>query len=198
MAKRVLEGAEEVEVADRRALRDWLAAHRGRARGVWLVTGKRASGAYVPYEEIVRECLAWGWVDSLTRAKDETRSMLWISPRKPGSNWSRVNKAHVAALEAEGAMQAPGRAAVERAKADGTWTALDAVEDGVVPEDLAAALGDLRGVWDGWPRSVRRGALEVLLNARRPETRAAKVAAIVRAARDGERPFQWRGRAARA
>jgi len=62
-----------------------------------------------------------------------------------------------------------------------------------VPPDLAGALdGPLREVWEGWPRSVRRGALEILLNARRPETRAAKVAAIREAASKGERPFQWR------
>jgi hypothetical protein len=51
--------------------------------------------------------------------------------------------------------------------------------------------GPLREVWDGWPRSVRRGALEILLNAKRPDTRVAKVAAIVAAAESGTRPFQW-------
>ena len=119
--------------------------------------------------------------------------MLWISPRRKGSNWSRVNKAHVERLEAQGLMTPAGRAAVERAKVDGTWAALDGVEALEVPPDLAGALdGPLREVWDGWPRSVRRGALEILLNAKRPETRAAKIAAIVEAARAGGRPFQWR------
>ncbi len=83
---------------------------------------------------------------------------------------------------------------MERARADGTWSALAGVEALEVPPDLAAALGDLRPVWDAWPRSVRRGALEILLNAKRPATRAAKIAAIAEAAANGERPFQWRGR----
>lgn len=194
MAARPLEDAPEVEVRSRAELRAWLGANAGTSSGVWLVTFKKSEGPlYVSVEEIVQECLAHGWVDSLTRGKDERRSMLWISPRRKGSNWSRVNKALVERLEAEGRMTEAGRAAVERAKADGTWAALDGVENLEVPEDLAAALaGGLREVWEGWPRSVKRGALEILLNAKRPATREAKVAAIREAAEKGERPFQWR------
>jgi uncharacterized protein YdeI (YjbR/CyaY-like superfamily) len=193
MAKRPLTDAPEVEVRSRAELRDWLSANHQDARGVWLVTYKRSEGdLYVSTEEIVMECLAHGWVDSLARGKDERRSMLWISPRKPGSNWSRVNKGLIERLEAEGLMTPAGRAAVERAKSDCTWTALDGVEALEVPPDLDAALaGPLRAVWEGWPRSVKRGALEILLNAKRPETRAAKIAAIVAAAQGGTRPFQW-------
>jgi uncharacterized protein YdeI (YjbR/CyaY-like superfamily) len=194
MATRPLQDAPELEVRSRAELRAWLSANHDRSAGVWLVTHKKSEGSlYVSTEEIVLECLAHGWVDSLTRGKDDRRSMLWISPRRPGSNWSRVNKAYVERLDAEGLMTPAGRAAVERARLDGTWTALDGVEALEVPPDLAQALdGPLRAVWDGWPRSVKRGALEILLNARRPETRAAKVATIRAAAEAGERPFQWR------
>ncbi len=93
-------------------------------------------------------------------------------------------------------MAEPGRRAVERARADGTWTALDAVEALEVPPDLAAALDALppaRAHWDAFPRSVRRGALERILTARRPETRAARIAEVARLAADNLRPFQWRG-----
>ena len=194
MAKRPLEEAEKVEVPDRAGLRDWLAANHGRPKGVWLVSGRKAWSHYLPYEEIVRECLAWGWVDSLGRAKDASRSMLWISPRQRGSNWSGINKSHVEALEAENLMAPPGRAAVERAKADGTWAALDGVEALEVPDDLAGALeaAGARAAWDAFPRSVRRGVLEILPNARRPATRAAQVAAVAEAAAKGERPLRWR------
>jgi uncharacterized protein YdeI (YjbR/CyaY-like superfamily) len=188
---------EEIEVTSRAALRDWLAQNHGRTKGVWLVTFKKAAGdRHLPYEQVVQECLAWGWIDSLPRKKDDQRSMLWIAPRKPGSAWSRVNKAHVDTLIAQGLLADPGRAAIARAQADGSWTALDAVEDGAIPPDLAAAFDaapGTRAVWDGWPRSVTRGALEILLNAKRSETRAARIATIIACARDGTRPFQWTG-----
>ena len=121
VADRPLADAPEVEVRSRAELRAWLAANHRQPAGVWLVTHKKSEGGrHLPYEEVVQECLAHGWVDSLARAKDERRSMLWISPRRKGSNWSRVNKAHVERLEAQGLMTPAGRAAVERAKADGT------------------------------------------------------------------------------
>ncbi len=195
MAKRPLETAPQVEIAARADLRDWLAQHHGRPDGVWLVLWKKATPEkHLPIAEVIDECLCFGWVDSLVRRKDEQRSMLYISPRKPGSNWSRVNKDKIARLDAEGRMAEAGRAMVARAKADGTWTALDDVENLVVPPDLGAAFDDepgSRDIWESWPRSVKRGALEILLNAKRPATRDKRVAEILRCARDGERPFQF-------
>jgi uncharacterized protein YdeI (YjbR/CyaY-like superfamily) len=193
-----LRDAPEIEVTSRAALRDWLRVHHGQRPGVWLVTHKRSEGPrHVPYPDIVQECLAFGWIDSRPRKKDDRRSMLYISPRQPGAGWSRVNKDHVAALEVAGLMTDAGRAIVARAIADGSWTALDEVEAGVLPPDLSAALAAHPGTadaWHGWPRSVRRGALEILLNAKRPATRAAKIATILECARAGTRPFQWRPR----
>ena len=197
MAKKPLTDAEEVEVASAHELRDWLAQNHTRDRGVWLVSFKKADPErYLSVGEIVDQCLCFGWVDSLTRSKDDLRSMLWISPRKKGSNWSRVNKEKVARLEAEGLMAPPGRAVIERAKADGTWTALDEVENLVIPPDLQAAFDQTRGseeTWQAYPRGVKRGALEILLNAKRAETRARRIAEIIDCAKAGERPFQWRG-----
>jgi uncharacterized protein YdeI (YjbR/CyaY-like superfamily) len=191
-----LADAPEIEVTSRAALRDWLASNHDRPTGVWIVTYKKADPArHLPTTEIVDEALCWGWIDSLPRAKDAARTMLYLAPRKPGSGWSRVNKAKVARLEAAGRIALPGRAAIDRARADGSWAALDAVEDLILPEDLDRALATapgLRQVWEGWPRSLRRGALEQLLNAKRPETRAARIAAITTAAATGTRPFQWR------
>jgi uncharacterized protein YdeI (YjbR/CyaY-like superfamily) len=197
MARRPLTDAPEVEVASRAALRDWLARHHTQGSGVWLVSYKRADpDRYLPYEAIVEECLSFGWVDSLTRAKDDLRSMLWIAPRKPGSNWSKPNTDRIARLDAAGLLAPAGRAAVARAQADGTWTALDGVEALEVPPDLAAALDALppaRAHWDAFPRSVRRGVLEIVLNAKRAETRGKRIAEIARAAAENVRPFQWRG-----
>lgn len=196
MAKRPLEDAEEVEVRSTAELRQWLADHHTRPSGVWLVTFKKLAGdLYVSTGEIIDECLCFGWVDSLSRGKDDQRTMLWISPRKAGSNWSRVNKTKVAQLEAKGLMTPAGRAVIDRAKADGTWTALDDVENLIVPKDLGAALGAEPGAEDAWhalPRSVKRGALEQLLNAKRDTTRAKRIAHILAALAAGGRPFEWK------
>jgi uncharacterized protein YdeI (YjbR/CyaY-like superfamily) len=196
MVRRALEDAPEVEVASRADLRAWLAAHHARPSGVWLVTYRRADpDRYLPYDAIVEECLCFGWVDSLPRGKDAARTMLWIAPRKPGSNWSAANKDRVARLEAAGLMTDAGRRLVEIAKADGGWTRLDAVEALEVPPDLAAALDaapPARTHWDAFPRSVRRGVLEWIVGAKRPATRAARIAETARLAAEDTRPLQWR------
>lgn len=195
MAKRPKENAEEVEVRSLSDLHDWLSRNHARTEGVWLIHHKKASSHYLPMGEIVDECLCWGWVDSLSRGKDDLRTMHWIAPRNPASNWSRVNKDKVARLVSDGRMAPPGLAMVETAKANGSWTALDDVENLVIPPDLQAAFDAAPGAeaaWHGYPRSVKRGALEILLNAKRAETRAAKITEITQCAETGERRFQWR------
>jgi len=191
-----LDSTPEIEIARSGDLRDWLAAHHSLSAGIWAVTWKKSvPDRYVALSDVVDEALCFGWIDSLPRAKDVDRTMLYLAPRKPGSNWSRVNKNKIARLEAEGRMHSAGRAAVERAVADGSWSALDDVENLVVPPDLAAALAGVDGgrrKWEAYPRSVRRGALEQLLNARRAATRDKRVAIILAAVTAGERPFQWR------
>ncbi len=111
---------EQVEVTSRAQWRAWLAAHGGSSPGVWLVTFKKTAGErHVPYGDVVAGALAHGWVDSLPRRHDDERSMLLVTPRRPGSRWSRANRERVARLEAGGLMTPAGQAAVDAARADG-------------------------------------------------------------------------------
>lgn len=194
--KRPLSDAPQVAITSLADLTDWLSAHHTQGTGVWLIHPKKASPDYIPFGKIVDELLCWGWIDSLSRSKDDLRTMHYIAPRNPASNWSRVNKDKIARLEATDRLRAPGRAMIATAKARGTWTALDDVENGVTPDDLTRALeqDDLRPAWDALPRSVRRGALEILFNAKRAATRAKKIDEICTALRAGSYPFQWVGK----
>ena len=108
---------ELLELPDRAAWRRWLSRNHGRGRGVWLVIHKQgATTGSLTYEDAVREALCFGWIDSTAGSIDGERYRQWMAPRKPGSGWSATNKARVAELEAEGAIAAPGREAIERAK----------------------------------------------------------------------------------
>lgn len=170
---------DQVEVTSREALEAWLAVHHGRADGVWLVTWKKRPGApYVAYDEVVDALLCWGWIDSKARRVDDGRTSLWIAPRRAGSGWSAVNKVRLERLEAEGRLRPPGLACIAAAKVDGSWTKLDAASSLAVPDDLAAALDGTPGArarWERFPMSSRRGILEWIDAAKRPETRAARV-----------------------
>ncbi len=202
----------QVPIASRDEWRAWLAEHHGDSRGVWLVTFKKGSGGpHVPYDDVVEEALAFGWVDSLPRRLDDERTQLLVTPRKRRSRWSKVNRERVERLVAAGRMAPAGLAVVEQARADGTWTALDAVEALEEPADLRAALDgvenleepdDLREAldavpqarrhWDAFPRSARRGILEWILAAKRPATRERRVRETAELAGRGIRANQWR------
>ena len=96
---------EQVTVRSRAEWRAWLAEHHRSAPGVWLVTFKKRRGqSHLPYDDIVEEALADGWVDSQPRKLDDARSQLLVTPRKPTSNWSAANKRRIERLTRAGLM----------------------------------------------------------------------------------------------
>jgi uncharacterized protein YdeI (YjbR/CyaY-like superfamily) len=184
-----------VEAPTRPAWRAWLDANHATTGSVWLVLNRKDSGLPVmTAAEAAEEALCFGWIDSRPGRLDARRSLLLMSPRKPGSAWSGVNKDRVARLAAAGRMAPAGIAAVERAKADGSWARLDGATALVEPPDLLAALAVAPGAaaaWGGFPPSHRRANLEWIAQAKRPETRAARIAEIAQRAARGERANTW-------
>jgi uncharacterized protein YdeI (YjbR/CyaY-like superfamily) len=164
--------------------------------GVWLISYKKATGKpRVDYNDAVEEALCFGWIDSKPNKLDDERSMLWFAPRKPGSGWSRINKERVERMIAAGLMTEVGLAKIEAAKQDGVWHALDAIEALEIPPDLEEALASYasaRQHFDAFPRSVKRGILEWIATAKRPETRAGRIEETARLAEDNVRAHQWR------
>ena len=187
-----LDEAPWVEADDRPTWRAWLEANHATSSGAWLVTWRRRSGRVgLDYEAAIEEALCFGWVDSTGGRVDDERGKLYFAPRKAGSGWAASNKARIERLERDGRLAAAGRAAVERARADGSWTLLDAVERLEVPDDLAAALASrpaATATFDGFTPGVRKQLLAWVAMARRPETRARRVEAVAAAAARGERP----------
>ena len=175
-----MDEAEEIHLTTAEEWRAWLAENGDRREGVWLISYKQRTGKpAIAYEDAVCEALCFGWIDSTYRSLDEERGALWWSPRRKGSMWARTNKARVERLEAEGRMTDAGRAAIERAKADGSWTVLEPVEDLIVPDDLAAAFDAHPGAperWDAFPPTAQRAYLFWIYTAKREATRAKRVA----------------------
>ena len=165
--------------------RRWLRDNHETAQGVWLVAYKAATGkARLTYEESIPDALCYGWIDSVNKPIDEERTMLLFTPRRPGSGWSRTNKVRIARLLKEGLMEPAGLAKITAAKRDGSWTLLDSVEALEIPDDLRKALG-AAGVrkFEALTPGRRKEHLRALVTARRPETRAKRVAEIVRITR---------------
>lgn len=172
--------APRIHPQDAQEWRAWLADHHDDpVPGVWVLEWRRASGREpIGYEDLIAVALAYGWIDGTRRTIDDERAEMWFTRRRAGSQWTRLSKERVARLEAAGLMTDAGRAAVDRAKADGTWSLLDEVEDGVVPPDLATAFDAHPGSrerFDTFTRGTRRTILVWIVQARRPQTRADRV-----------------------
>ncbi|HEY5153370.1 MAG TPA: YdeI/OmpD-associated family protein [Acidimicrobiales bacterium] len=118
-----------------------------------------------------------------------------MSPRRPGSNWSRLNKARAEHLMESGLMTPAGQAAVDAAKANGAWDALNEVEDLLEPDDLRSGLDatvEARSYWNAFPRSTRRAILEWIGSAKSDETRQKRIERTVADAAVNIRANQWR------
>lgn len=176
--------------------RAWLEQHHLQSEGVWVISYKKATGQpRLEYDEAVEEALCFGWIDSKPNKLDEQRSMLWFAPRRPGSGWSRLNKERVEKMIAAGLMTAVGFAKIKAAQEDGSWNALDAVEALEIPPDLDQALASYssaRQNFEAFPRSVKRGILEWISTAKKPETRTKRIEETARLAQDNIRANQWR------
>jgi len=185
-----MDDAERLEPATVEEWSAWLHEHHARPQGVWLVSRRKEAEKAFSYEESVLAALRFGWVDSTVRGVDEDRSMMWFAPRRTGSIWTRINKGRIARLEEAGLMEPAGAAAVAVAKETGTWTLMDAVEDRIVPADLAAAFDRHPGSrehWESWSASAQKLILTWIVLAKRPETRAVRVETTAEKAARGEK-----------
>ena len=191
LVARHVDGREIVEVSDRSAWRRWLTERHEQREAIWLVFHKKTSDGTSPsYEEAVEEALCFGWIDSTAKRLDERRNLQLFAPRKPRSTWSASNKERVARLERAGLLAPAGIAAIDRAKENGSWSALDAVERLEEPTDLAAALdaaATARESWNGFSASSRKAILWWIVSAKRPPTRANRIEQTVRTAAKGLR-----------
>jgi uncharacterized protein YdeI (YjbR/CyaY-like superfamily) len=169
----------------------WLEAEHARPDGVWLKIAKKDSGIpTVSYEDAVAVALCFGWIDGQMRRFDERFYVQRFTPRRRASRWSKINRDKAEALIAAGRMRPAGLAQVEAAKADGRW---DAAYDGArtiaVPDDLQAALDanpKAAAFFATLKGSNRYAILYRVGDAKRPETRAKRIAHFVDMLERGE------------
>lgn len=187
-----LDDGEKVVARDAASWRDWLEQNHQTSKGAWLVRPRPGSDLeLIEYEDAILQALCFGWIDGPVRSFDEQTGGLWFAPRRPSSGWAATNKARLEILERDGLMAPAGTRAVEVAKANGSWTILDNAEAMREPDDLAAALDAdpvAREKWDAFPPSARKFGIAAVDAARRPDTRAARIAKLVADAAEGKRP----------
>ncbi len=113
---------QEIFVENKKQLWTWLTKNHTQTESVWLMHYKFSSGKTdLTRDILVDYLLCFGWIDSLPNKVDEYRTKIRISPRKPTSAWSQINKDKVTKLLQAKMMQKSGLQAVAIAKEKGTW-----------------------------------------------------------------------------
>jgi uncharacterized protein YdeI (YjbR/CyaY-like superfamily) len=179
-----------LELASRDAWAAWLQGERASDQGAWLRIAKAGGGAEtVSYSDALDVALCHGWIDGQKRPFDERFWLQRFTPRKARSRWSKRNRARAEQLIASGEMAPAGLREVERARADGRWdAAYDSHTTATVPPDLQVALDanpSAAQFFAGLSSTNRYAILYRIQEARRPETRARRIAGYVDMLREG-------------
>lgn len=171
--------------------RTWLHVNHKTYSGIYLIFYKvDHENESMRWEEAVRVALCYGWIDSTVKSLGEGKRRQYFCPRKPKSVWSKVNKEHLKSLEKANLMHESGRDAVAIAKANGSWVALDDVENGIVPKDLAYAFRQNTKAFKNFKnftKGQRKSYLYWLNQAKREATREKRIGEIIRLCAANER-----------
>ena len=182
-----------IPFASRDAWGAWLEVQHATSDGLWLKFARKYSGLEtVTYDQAVEIALCYGWIDGQVRSFDEDYYLQRFTPRRPRSKWSKINRQKATKLIERGEMKPAGLREVERAKADGRWdAAYDAPSTATVPEDLKRALGKNEIAREFFATLDRRNRYTILYqiqDAKRPETRARRIAKYVAMLAEREKP----------
>jgi uncharacterized protein YdeI (YjbR/CyaY-like superfamily) len=176
------------------ALTTWLDKNQAKSAGVWLKIAKKDSGVKsVSYAEAVEAALCYGWIDGQAKGLDESAYLQRFTPRGPRSIWSKINRTKALELIKSGRMQPAGLAAIDRAKQNGRWAAAyDSHRTAEVPVDLQAALdhnAKANAFFATLDSTNRYAILFRLQTAKKPETRARRLAQFVRMLENHEKIY---------
>jgi uncharacterized protein YdeI (YjbR/CyaY-like superfamily) len=177
---------EMVDIRTRQEWRAWLRKHHKSSPGVWVICHKEHTGVpSVSAEDLVREALCFGWIDSLVKRLDEDRYARKVTPRKPTSKWSDLNRRRWAELNAAGLLEAAGKAAAPTNK---SYAPKPKIPE--LPAYIAKAFKANTKAWAFFqtlPARERRNFVVWIHIAKREETRERRIREAVRLLVRGER-----------
>jgi uncharacterized protein YdeI (YjbR/CyaY-like superfamily) len=169
----------------------WMDEHAEESDGIWLKFAKKASGIKsVVYAEAVEIALCHGWIDGQVKRFDDHHYLQRFTPRRVRSKWSKINREKAEKLVTEGRMRPRGLREVDRAKEDGRWhDAYGSSTTATVPDDFQAALDAEPAAaefFENLGSTKRYSFLYRIDDAKRPETRAKRIAEYVALLREGK------------
>jgi uncharacterized protein YdeI (YjbR/CyaY-like superfamily) len=175
--------------------RAWLEEHHETATELLVGFHRKGSGKpSITWPEAVDQALCFGWIDGVRRSLDDTSYTIRFTPRKPTSIWSKVNIERVAELTKQGLMRPAGlRAFEQRAEARSGIYSYEQREAAQLDPDEEAQFRANTAAWEDWqrrPPSYRKAATWWVVSAKRPQTRAKRLAQLIEESANGRRIAQ--------
>lgn len=171
--------------------RTWLAENHNISKGVYLIFYKiENSEKSMRWEEAVKVALCFGWIDSTVKSLGDGKRQQYFCPRKPKSVWSAVNKKYIEELSAEDLIHKSGWESIHIAKENGSWTALDDVENLIIPPDLQTEFDKNKTAYinyQNFAKSYKKGYLYWLNQAKREATRSKRIKEIIQLCYDNQK-----------
>jgi uncharacterized protein YdeI (YjbR/CyaY-like superfamily) len=166
------------------AWREWLHENHKDFKGVYLIFYKvENEEASMRWEEAVKVAICYGWIDSTVKSLGDGKRRQYYSPRNQKSVWSALNKKYIKTLTAEGLIHQSGLDIINIGKQNGSWTALDSVEKGIIPDALKKAFDENPEAFKNYQNfapSYKKHYLFWLNSAKREATKTKRITEIIR------------------
>ena len=164
---------------------DWLELnHLTYTKGIYLILFKLETKIpTMRWEEAVKVALCYGWIDSTVKSLGDGKRRQYFCPRNPKSTWSALNKKYISELDNEGLIKEAGWKTIELAKETGTWTAMDDVENLIIPSQLQKAFllhPTAFNNYQNFAPSYRKGYLSWVYQAKREATKEKRILEIIK------------------
>lgn len=164
--------------------REWLDNNYNASKGIYLIFYKIANEERsMRWEDAVKVALCYGWIDSTVKSLGKGKRRQYYCPRNPKSVWSALNKKYIIALKKEKLMHKSGLLSIKVAQQNGSWTALDNVEKGIIPDELQLAFDKHPKAfinYNNFAPSYRKSYLYWLNQAKREDTRQKRITEIIK------------------
>lgn len=162
---------------------DWLYENHTQSEGVYLIFYKvEMDIPSMRWEEAVKVALCFGWIDSTVKSLGNGKRQQYFTPRKQKSVWSKLNKTYIDELIEQNLIHESGLQSVKIAKENGSWFALEAVENLIIPDDLQIEFNRNSIAFENYQNfapSYRKGYLYWLNQAKREATRLKRIQEII-------------------
>ena len=162
---------------------DWLLQNHNQVKSVYLIFYKLEMNIpTMRWEDAVKVAICFGWIDSTVKSLGNGKRRQYFCPRNPKSTWSALNKKYVEELTEACLIHESGHKMISLAKNTGTWTAMDDVENGVIPNGLQQAFDKNKIAFDNYRNffpGYRKSYLSWLHSAKREATRKKRINQII-------------------